>query len=67
MDRRLALGAASLALIVGVAACQPVDGGAGGSDSPSPQASATESNGPAAPTDAPTATPASSMGSDYGY
>ncbi len=68
MDRRLALAAASLALIVGIAACQPVDGGAGASDSPSPEASAAESNAaPAAPTDAPEETPIATMGSDYGY
>ena len=67
MNRRLALAAALLALIVGIAACRPVDGGAGGSDSPSPQASAAESNAaPAAPTDAPEETPIASMGDD-GY
>jgi hypothetical protein len=43
MDRRLPFAAALLALIVGIAACRPVDGGAGGSDNPSPQASAAES------------------------
>ena len=68
MDRRLALAAASVTLIVGIAACRPVDGGAGGSDSPSPQASAAESNAaPAAPTDAPEETPIATMGSDYEY
>jgi len=52
MDRRLALGAALLALIISIAACRPVDGGAGGSASP--QASAAGSTAaPAAPSDAP--------------
>jgi hypothetical protein len=60
MDRKLALAAACLTLIVSVAACQPVDGGAGGS--PSPEASAAESN---AATDAPE--PTATMGTDYSY
>lgn len=68
MDRRLALAVASLALIVGIAACQPADYGADGNDSPSPGASASEGNvATAAPTDGPQATPAASMSSDYGY
>jgi hypothetical protein len=66
MDRRLALVGAALTLAFGVAACQPVDGGAGGSDSPSPQASAAES-GVTAPTDAPMATPGATTGTDYSY
>ena len=68
MTRRLALGAASLALIIGVVACQPY-GGAGGSITPSSQASTAESDGadPATPTEQPAATPTASMGSDYGY
>ncbi|HEY7846964.1 MAG TPA: hypothetical protein VIC83_02095 [Candidatus Limnocylindria bacterium] len=70
MQRRLALAAASLALILSVAACRPVDGGAGGSASP--EASAAESPAqsdvaPAAPTDAPEETPIATVGSDYGY
>jgi hypothetical protein len=64
MDRRLALAAASLALMAGIAACQPVDGGAGGS--PSPEASTAESNA-AAPTDIPVATPSATTGTDYSY
>jgi hypothetical protein len=64
------LAAALLSLIMGIAACRPVDGGAGGS--PSPEASVTkpsaaESNvAPAAPTDAPEETPIATMGDD-GY
>lgn len=68
--RRLALGAAPLVLILGVAACQPVDGGAGGSSSPEASAaeSAATSNGaPADPTDAPGETPIATMGGDYNY
>lgn len=64
MDRRLALAATALALIVGIAACQPVDGGAGGS--PSTEASSAESNA-AAPTDVPVATPTATTGTDYSY
>jgi hypothetical protein len=68
MNRRLTLAAASLTLIMGIAACRPVDSGAGGSSSPSPQASASESNAaPAAPTHAPEETPNATTGSDYGY
>ncbi len=53
MDRRLALAAALLALIIGIAACRPVDGGAGGSASPS--------------NNAPQETPIAAMGNDDGY
>jgi hypothetical protein len=75
MHRRLALAATTLTLVLGiVAACRPVDGGAGGSPSPeasaaqSAAASADQSNAaPAAPTDAPEETPIASTGSDYGY
>jgi hypothetical protein len=71
MHRRLALAAASMVLILSVvAACRPVDGGAGGSPSAEPSAAetTTQSNAaPAAPTDAPEETPIATMGSDYGY
>lgn len=63
MHRRLALGAAFLALIIILAACRPVDGGAGGSAS----AEASAAGSAAAPTDAPVETPSPTMGSDYGY
>jgi len=53
MDRRLALAAALLALIIGIAACRPVDGGAGGRPSPTTNASQE--------------TPIASMGNDDGY
>jgi hypothetical protein len=59
MDRRLALAAAFLALIIGVAACRPANGGAGGSPA------ATQSVAPGAPTDAPQATPTASTGYAY--
>ena len=55
-------------MIVATAACQPVDGGAGASGTPSPHASAAESKAaPAAATDAPEETPIATMGSDDGY
>ena len=63
MHRRLALGAAFLALIIILAACRPVDGGAGGSAS----AEASAAGSAAAPTDAPVETPSPTMGSDYAY
>ena len=63
MNRRLGLAAALLALVMGITACRPADGGAGGSPS-----TAVESNAaPATPTDAPEESPIPTMGSDYGY
>ena len=67
MNRRLGLTAALLVLVMGIAACRPADGGAGGSPS-TERSTADESNAaPAAPTDAPEETPIATMGSDYGY
>jgi hypothetical protein len=67
MNRRLRLAAALLLLVIGIAACRPAEGGAGGTPSPEPSI-AVESNGaPAEPTDAPDETPIATMGSDYGY
>lgn len=64
MNRRWPLGLAAFALALVAAACQPVDGGAGGS--PSPEASTAESSA-AEPTDAPVATPSPTMGTDTPY
>ena len=67
MSRRYALAAALLALALGVAACRPPDGGAGGSPSPEPSTAVESNAAPAAPTDEPEETPIATMGSDYGY
>ena len=67
MNRRLALAAAILALVMGVAACRPADSGSGGSASPEPSTAEASNAAPAAPTDAPEETPIATMGSDDGY
>jgi len=67
MNRRLGLAAALLALVMGITACRPADGGAGGSPSPEPSTAVESNAAPAAPTDAPEETPIATMGSDYGY
>lgn len=63
----MAPAATLLALVMGIAACQPADGGTGGSPSPEPSMAEQSEAAPAAPTDASEETPLATMGSDYGY
>ncbi|HEX5578197.1 MAG TPA: hypothetical protein VFY43_00860 [Candidatus Limnocylindria bacterium] len=67
MNRRRCLAPALLALVIGVAACRPVDGGAGGSPSPEPSMAVESNVAPLAPTDPPAETPIATVGGEYPY